>query len=208
MRRKLVTLLLCAVLPLMAAGPTDFTKVAEEGDEIEPDSQLYLMHRAATYTTAPQTFEIKVRDIAEKLSIPPEWLMVIMHSESGFDPRVSNKKGSGAKGLLQWMPKTYKDFGVRRLAPWSIPQLDLVYEYLAHRKKYFGDFKTLTDLKLAVLYPKAVGKPHNFVLYSHPKKAYYQNIGLDMDGDCQVTVADVETWMMRDYDDFYFNSVN
>lgn len=208
MRKKIVAALFCAVLPLIAVGSFDFTNVADEGEEIDPDSQLYLMHRAAKYTTAPQTFEIRVREIAEKLEIPPEWLMVVMHSESGFNPRISNKKGSGAVGLIQWMPETYQDFGVNSLQPWSIPQLELVYEYLAHRKKYYGDFETLTDLKLAILYPKAIGKPHTFVLYSFPQKAYEQNIGLDVNQDDKITVADIETWMMRDYDEFYFNSTN
>ena len=81
---------------------------AEKQNNSEPQ-RLYLIETAEPYVYDVGDFEQKVRKISKKLGIAPEWLMAVMHSESRFDASVANFKGSGATGLIQFMPTTAKD---------------------------------------------------------------------------------------------------
>lgn len=114
--------------------------------------------------------------------------------ESGrtFSPSVLNKAGSGATGLIQFMPTTARGLGTttKELAAMTAEdQLNYVWKYFA---PYKGKLKTLADLYMAILWPKAVGKPDTFVLFDKAKSptAYRQNAGLDTDKDGKVTKAE------------------
>ena len=54
----------------------------------------------------------------------------------------------------------------------AVTQMDLVYAYLQNVREKYGDFKTLTDLYLAILYPRAVGKDYCYTLYATPSQKY------------------------------------
>ncbi len=140
--------------------------------------------------------------------MPPEWLMGLMHSESGFNPSLANLKGSGAKGLIQWTKPTLKSLGVQKLPKSPLHQLDYVEQYLTRMKKSRGEFSNFTDLKLSVLYPIAVGKQKDYTLYESPFLAYHQNSGLDVNKDGKVTVEDIERKMQKDYPTVYIYNRN
>lgn len=171
------------------------------------DESLYLMHKAQVYIDDPEGFEDKVRHTADRLNIPPEWLMAVMYSESKFNSSVENHKGSGAVGLIQWMPATIKDFGVsvnsvKNAGP--IKQMDYVYKYLNNVKDRYGEFKSLTDLYLAILYPRALGGDYCYTLYAKPSVNYEQNSGLDHNKDGRVTVRDIDKHMEKIYPTAFF----
>jgi len=174
-----------------------------------PPSQLYLMDKASAYVYDVPSFEKKVNKVSRKLSIPPEWLMAVMHSESKFDASFTNPKGSGATGLIQWMPKTAKDFNVtvtkiRNMS--HIEQMDFVYKYLdQQRKNHDVEFQSLTDVYLAILYPKALSEDYCYTLYAQPSTAYRMNIGLDQDKDGRVTVQDIDKYLKRKYATAYMS---
>lgn len=139
-----------------------------------------------------EPFKAKVIQIAEKLGTDPNFLMAIMSFETGgtFDPAVKNKAGSGATGLIQFLSSTAKGLGTttQKLAAMS------ALEQLVFVEKYFLPFKgrlmTVEDAYMAVLFPKAVGEPNNFVLFKTPSKSYKQNIGLDLNKDGKVTKSE------------------
>ncbi len=166
-------------------------------------SQLYLMDKASAYVFDTKAFGNKVEKISRKLSIPPEWLMAVMHSESKFDASVTNHKGSGATGLIQWMPQTAKDFNltVAKIRNMShIEQMDLVYKYLNQKRKdHNKEYQSLTDVYLAILYPKALTEDFCYTLYAKPSTAYTMNSGLDQDKDGSVTVQDIDKYLKRKY---------
>jgi hypothetical protein len=86
------------------------------------------------------------------------------------------------------MPQTATALGtdISKLAAMSAEeQLDYV-------EKFFGRYrdkglKTLEDVYMAILWPSAVGKPNDQVLFEKPSKAYDQNKGLDANQDGKVT---------------------
>jgi hypothetical protein len=114
--------------------------------------------------------------------------MAVMSFETGhtFSPSIRNKV-SDATGLIQFMPKTAKGLGttIDKLAQMTAEeQLDFVE---AHFRPFKGKMKNVEDCYMAVLFPVAVGKPNNHVLFVKGTTQYKQNSGLDRDGDGKIT---------------------
>ncbi|MEM9986123.1 MAG: transglycosylase SLT domain-containing protein, partial [Bacteroidota bacterium] len=100
-------------------------------EEVE---DLYLLDKASAVIAEPTIFAGKVREVAQQLEIPAEWLMAVMYAESRFDPAVVNRRGSRATGLIQFMPATAQDLGVSAAAlaqMGAVAQMDYVYRYLS-----------------------------------------------------------------------------
>lgn len=134
------------------------------------------------------TFRERVRWIAEDLELDADDLMACMAWESGrsFRPDVKNMAGSGATGLIQFMPATARGLGtsVEALAAMTAEdQLNFVWKYFAPFK---GRLKSLADVYMAILWPKAVGKSDDYAVFTGGV-AYRQNAGLDTDKDGKVT---------------------
>lgn len=139
-------------------------------------------------------FKDRVLWIADTLGCDPNHLMACMHWESGgtFSPSIKNAAGSGATGLIQFMPRTAKGMGTTTAALAKLSaedQLRWVYEYF---KPYAGRLNNLGDLYMAILWPKAVGKPDHYVLWDRKKMptTFRQNSGLDVNKDGLVTRAE------------------
>lgn len=166
------------------------------------------------------TFRERVRWIAEDLDIGPEpgrpapdWIMTWIAWESGrsFRADVRNMAGSGATGLIQFMPATALPYfhtaaqiermsdaqkranGIKaadRLAALTPEdQLNYVWRYFAPFK---GKIRSLADGYMAILWPVAVGKPQGHVLWNKASRptTYRQNAGLDINKDGSITKAE------------------
>lgn len=136
-------------------------------------------------------FRAKLRAIAARLDVEPDALMAVMAFETGrtFDPAIRNA-ATGATGLIQFMPRTALSLGtttgsMARMS--AVAQLDYVEAYL---KPYAGRLAEVSDLYMAVLWPKAVGRASSHVLFAEPSAAYRANRGLDTNRDGRVTKAE------------------
>ncbi len=185
------------------ASPTAFNhRVSSTRSETRTHERLYLMDKASLHVSDEVAFETKVRNISSMLGIAPEWLMAVMYSESKFDASVKNFKGSGATGLIQFMEASASEMNVslERLARMNhLQQLEYVYLYLQTVRDRYGDYEGLTDLYLAVLYPKARKQEYCYTLYARPSGRYNQNSGLDENRDGRVTLSDIDRRMKRLY---------
>lgn len=146
-------------------------------------------------------FASKVKEIAKKYNINPNWLMGVMNSESAgtFSPSKYNEAGSGAVGLIQFMPRTAKYIGTTTdaLAKMSnIEQLVWVDKYIAKQLHDFkiAQIKDFDDLYLLVFYPKAIGEPKD---WAFPSSIYKQNKGIDIDKDGSITISDFRKWIRK-----------
>jgi len=136
--------------------------------------------------TAP--FKRKVIEISAELGIDPNYLMAAMAFESArtFSANIQNSL-SGAVGLIQFMPATAKGLGtstaaLKKMTP--LGQLDYVRRYFLPSK---GKLKDLSDVYMAILWPRAVGRPASYILFAQGSKQYQQNKGLDVNSDGVVT---------------------
>ena len=141
-------------------------------------------------------FRAKARSIAAQIGIDPDWLMACIAFESGetFSPSVRNAAGSGAVGLIQFMPQTAALLGTSTedlSCKTAEQQLDDVARYFRH---WAGKLKTLADVYMVILWPVAVGQADYYVLFdrddpAHPKR-YLQNRGLDFNGDGKIVKSE------------------
>jgi len=128
-----------------------------------------------------KAFADKVIEISKKLKINPNWLMLVMYSESGLDHRKPNPDG-GATGLIQFMPETAAwlkttTYALKNMS--NVQQLDYVYKYF---KGFTGKIKSYFDLYLITFFPAAVGKPNDFIFQTKTKSAALiaaKNKGID-----------------------------
>jgi hypothetical protein len=139
------------------------------------------------------TFRQAVFDSSDRLGCQPDDLMACMAWETGetFSPSIVNGAGSGATGLIQFMPSTAAALGtttalLARMT--AVQQLTCVEKYF---RPWKGKLKNLGDLYMAILWPAGIGKPDSYVLFdkadaAHPKR-YLQNVGIDMNKDGKVT---------------------
>ncbi len=156
-------------------------------------------------------FVAKVTAISAKLGINPNWLMAVMHNESGINAQIVNKqKGDSpdpftraayrAVGLIQFMPSTAKWLGTTNQALYrmtSIQQLDYVYKYFAG---YAGRIKSYFDLYMITFFPAAIGKPDDFVIQSKAVSASTiarQNPSFDINKDGKITVGEAKKIMAK-----------
>lgn len=135
----------------------------------------------------------KTELVCERLGMSPSDLMTCMAFETGrtFSPTITNAAGSGAVGLIQFMPSTAVALGTsteKLLGMSAVEQLDWVERYF--RRSGFRRWRNLGDVYLTILWPAAVGKTDDYVCFDkadprYPKR-YVQNAGLDLNRDGKV----------------------
>ena len=168
------------------------------GDDVTPQSEM-------TYDLPPEVagdekFMSGISGLSEKYNIPQNDLLAMMDFETGgtFDPATKNMAGSGATGLIQFMPDTAESLGTttEELSEMSrSQQLEYVDKYLkTNLEGRIGpEGADISDLYMSVLFPVAVGKPDDFVLFGEgaiSKKfegRYEANKGLDANNDGSIT---------------------
>lgn len=137
--------------------------------------------------------------VSHRLGIDPSWLAAAMSFETGgtFSPSIKNKAGSGAMGLIQFMPSTAANLGTSTdaLARMTFQQqLPYVEKYFA---PHAGKMRSLDDVYLAIFYPAAIGKPPGTVIATQGSAIYSQNAGFDKQGKGSFTISDITAAVNR-----------
>lgn len=176
-------------IPEVATSPSE---IDTQSVEVEQNANASL--QIAWGSKVSPIFKERVLWTADALGCDPNYLMACMAWESGesFSASKKNMAGSGATGLIQFMPNTAKSLGttVGILATMTAEeQLRFVYEYF---KPMAGRLHNLGDVYMTILWPKGVNKPDNFVLFDRSKvpTTFRQNAGLDVNHDGLVTRAE------------------
>jgi hypothetical protein len=173
----------------------------QEVEKPQPDSgqnstkdQELVQQKVAWGAKVSPVFKGRVLWIADSLGCSPDDLMACMAWESAesFRADIKNAAGSGAVGLIQFMPSTAKGLGtssadLANMTPED--QLRFVYEYF---KPFAGVLHNLGDVYMAILWPKGIGKPDSFVLFDRAATpvTFRQNAGLDSNHNGSVTRAE------------------
>ena len=154
-------------------------------------------------------FDRKARNISALLGINPNWLMMVMWSESRLDAQAVNmqpgdtqdpakRSANRATGLIQFMPDTAKLLGTTTTALYNMSnteQLGYVYKYF---KPWTGKIKSYFDLYFVTFFPDAIGKPDDYVLQTSKKPASLiakQNPFFDVNKYGKLTVGEIRRRM-------------
>lgn len=127
-------------------------------------------------------------------------LMACIAFETGgtFSPSVRNAAGSGAVGLIQFMPSTAEYLGTTSEALSQMTAEDQLDYVRKHFQPYAKKIKNLADMYMAILMPKYVGASDMTVLFSGGI-AYRQNSGLDADKDGKITKLEASVKVLNKY---------
>lgn len=135
-------------------------------------------------------FHDRLKTISKDLGVKSSDLLRIMEFESGMDPAATNKEGSGARGLIQFMPKTaLSTFG--KTADWiaTLSAYDqLLYVWGFYRRNKLPKGASLGDIYLVTFMPAALGKPDDFALGkkgAYNKKVWDVDLGINWDQNSQ-----------------------
>lgn len=139
--------------PSGADGPTAPTPAGNSATAAELEAQATRMH-------GPE-FTQRVREMATRLGVRPEWILAVMKNESGMDPRARNANG-GATGLIQFMPSTARSLGtttdaLRNMS--AMQQLNYVERFF---QPFAGRIQSGSDMYMATFWPAGVGKPDSY----------------------------------------------
>jgi hypothetical protein len=140
------------------------------------------------------SFRQKAVAVATNIGCDPSHLMACMAFETGetFSPSVRNPNSS-ATGLIQFMtgPDSWAvEHGYTRerlMSMTPVEQLDVVAEYF---EPYRGRLRTLADVYMAILWPKAVGLSDDAIIFGPGSRAYLANRGLDLNNDGAVSKSE------------------
>jgi hypothetical protein len=138
-----------------------------------------------------QPFRDRVYRLCAELSWTEEhasWAMACMALETGrtFSPSIKSPVSS-ATGLIQFMRKTAAYLGTSTVAlakMSAVQQLDYVQRYFA---PHAPRIRSLEDMYMAIIWPAAIGKPIDQVLWPRGTAQYKANKGLDRNGNGYVT---------------------
>lgn len=174
------------------------------GDHLGPDGFDYnrIAGVSGNRHVTPE-FIRGVEAMAERIGTRPEYLLAVMSFETGgsFSPGVRNAAGSGATGLIQFMPATARELGTstEALARMSATeQLEYVERYFARRSDP-GDLNTLEGVYTTVLYGSPRPDPAS-TLFSNGTAAYRMNAPLDLDGDGRITAGEATSFVRNRID--------
>lgn len=188
--------------PLVPLGPVVHTG-------IQKASQLMQALPFGVAQKVGKPFLEKVQEISDRLGINPRYLLAAMQVESGLSPSQKNMMGSGATGLIQFMPDTASKLGttIKALSQMSpIEQLTYVEKYMSQYSKLFHEgYDNIGDVYAAIFWPAAIGKPMSWIIARAGSKVYAQNYTLDVGNKGYITKQDLVYRVMLGYNGLFSN---
>lgn len=141
--------------------------------------------------TADLPFIKKVIDTAKELNCSFIDLLACMAFETRRTMSPSIQNSINATGLIQFVPKVATEvlgttvFALARMT--RVQQMDYVLKYFKKNPISKVANPSLEDLYMSILWPAAVGKPLNYILFRQGSIQYTQNSGLDVNNDGVIT---------------------
>lgn len=140
-------------------------------------------------------WETKMKSVCAALDIRPEWLMVVMYTESKLNPQASN---GSAVGFIQFTVSTSKLIGTTKaelLKMNHVQQLDMVQKYLQRMIDWKGKLRSIGDVYVATFAPAFIRSSNATICYAGGTAAYRGNKPLDFDQDGNITRKDVVSYI-------------
>ncbi len=184
-------------------GPGNTPGPIEENTEV-----VFGPHECIIFASSKGAYPAFIQEVlraAAHLHTNPNFLMAIMCLETGctFSPSIPNQAGSGAVGLIQFMPRTAANLGTStaQLARLSAAQqVFWVEKYFIAVGGCCGRIRSVEDAYCTTFYPRAITWPNSVNIFCHPQKGYTQNRGFDHDHDGCISKGEVTSTARARYD--------
>lgn len=182
-----------------AAGARQGTTTVERpGAQYDPDAV------EGSIATDDEFLEALTAE-ADAAQLNVDSILPLIGYESGGDPKVQNKKGSSARGLIQFLdstaqqytnPKTGKKFtGSEEFATLSrAEQAPFIIKYLKDRGVTSDHDQG--DMYVAIAGPAALKKGDSYEVYKKGTDEYRKNTGWDLDDDGVITRGELYRYGM------------
>ena len=143
-----------------------------------------------------ELFKSKVIEVASRLKINPNWLLVVIEKESSFNPRAKNPNGS-ASGLLQMIDSSARGVGTTSAALRQMKgsqQLDYIYKYF---KGYTGKMNCVEDVYMITFRPsyfKHRNDPNKVVASGRTARI---NSVVDLNKDGEIKMSEFKAYVRQ-----------
>jgi hypothetical protein len=134
-------------------------------------------------------FEKELNRVAQKFNVNAKELLAVMKSESGLNPQARNQ-GSGATGLIQFMPATAKALGTTTDELYKMNRA----QQMVYVEKFFDMMKLPKGASGGMIYATIFlpGRRSRDVLTSQGEGYYNSNKGLDLDKNGDISMKDLD----------------
>ena len=182
-----------------AAGARQGTTTVERpGAQYDPDAV------EGSIATDDEFLEALTAE-ADAAQLNVDSILPLIGYESGGDPKIKNKEGSSARGLIQFLdstaqqytnPKTGKKFtGSEEFATLSrAEQAPFIIKYLKDRGVTSDHDQG--DMYVAIAGPAALKKEDSYEVYKKGTDEYRKNLGWDLDDDGVITRGELYRYGM------------
>jgi hypothetical protein len=141
--------------------------------------------------------------IFDQTGIRPEYLLVCLYAESGFNPAIANQAGAPYYGLNQVSATFLQSKGIdptTYLTYSASQQLSqVVAPYMENEVSVYGPLTSGIRVEQANFYPASLSTATtlNSVIVSSPAAAYTANKSLDTTNKGNITVRDLATFLSK-----------
>jgi len=153
-------------------------------------------------------FKEKLLTISYNLGHDPNKLMAVMAQETGNKFTANVKNGLGAVGLIQFTDiavtainnafgTSYTDATLIKMT--ATEQLSVVEQYFSIPLLKNKSFKTIEDYALANIWPAAMGKSLDAVIWTTGSTHYTNHKSMDKDNNGKITVGEIGTVYSKKY---------
>ena len=100
-----------AATPHTPASATEYAPSGYTPDNLAADQPAAAPDASNTTAAAPRTLDQMVHEVAARYNVDPELVRAVVSTESNWNPHAVSR--TGAQGLMQLVPSTAHDLGVR-----------------------------------------------------------------------------------------------
>jgi hypothetical protein len=166
--------------------------VLEKTEEKQPQPELSI--KPSVEWKKDIKFLENVQSYSKEMNIDPTDLLGVMAAESGIDPKAKNK-GSGATGLIQFMPSTAKGLGTTTE---ELSKMDRSQQF-EYVKKYFTSVGLKKGAAKEDIYAKVFlpARSESEVLAKKGESYYEANVGLDIGKKGYIAKTDLSSFVEK-----------
>lgn len=171
---------------------------ARRGQTVVSDAEGNVRQPTAGGMDDDDEFMDALHTAADEADLDVDAILPLISAESGGDPSVQNKQGSSARGLIQFLDSTARDYGFKDSKEFAqlsrAEQAPYIVRYL--KDKGVTSEHDQGDIYVAIAAPAALNEGDDFKVYKRGTPEYDLNQTWDLENDGVITRGEIYRWGM------------